>query len=98
MTVLPGRRTRAHRKWTTASSRRPIELTGLSQDKLESLVASGNLKPVPAGAGAWQFSRREVLFQGAMQCVQRQVWIATYGDFHAPARFGVVEFGGLEGE
>lgn len=98
MTVLPGRRARARRRWTTASSRRPKELIGLSQDKLESLVTNGNLKPVPAGAADWQFSRREVLFQGAIQCVQRQAWTATYGDFHAPARSGVVEFAGLEGE
>ena len=98
MTVLPGRRARARRRWTTASSRRPIELTGLSQDKLESLIAKGNLKPVPTGAADWQFSRGKCLFQGAMQCVQRQAWTATYGDFHAPTRFGVVKFARLEGE
>lgn len=28
----------------------------------------------------------------AAQCVQRQAWTPTYGDFHAPARFGVIEF------
>lgn len=87
----------------TVDLRQATRLTGLSLDKLEDLIANGNLKPVAAGDKGlprtmWQFSRRDVLYQRAMQCVQRQAWTPTYGDLHAPARFGVIEFAGLNGE